>query len=59
MTEWKITVVRGKTVSELKPKQIGKAEILKQVMGPSGNLRVLALAMPLVLWINYPWWCDR
>lgn len=38
-----ITVAKGKTVLHLKPKQDGKEEILKQVMGPSGNLRAPAL----------------
>ena len=39
----KITVAKGKTVSSLKPRQEGKEAILKQVMGPSGNLRAPAL----------------
>ena len=39
----KITVAKGKTVSSLEPKQDGKEAILKQVMGPSGNLRAPAL----------------
>lgn len=38
-----ITVATGKTVVHLKPKQDGKEAILKQVMGPSGNLRAPAL----------------
>jgi len=38
-----ITVAKGKAVSHLKPGQDGKEEILKQVMGPSGNLRAPAL----------------
>jgi len=39
----KITVAKGKTVSSLKPRQEGKEAILKQVMGPSGNLRAPTL----------------
>ena len=39
----KITVAKGKTVSSLEPKKDGKEAILKQVMGPSGNLRAPAL----------------
>jgi hypothetical protein len=39
----KITVAKGKTFSHLHPRQDGKEEILKQVMGPSGNLRAPAL----------------
>ena len=39
----KITVAKGKTVLHLKPKQDGKEAILKQVMGPSGNLRAPTL----------------
>ncbi len=35
----KITVAKGKTVLLLTPQQDGKEEILKQAMGPSGNLR--------------------
>jgi hypothetical protein len=38
-----ITVAKGKAVSQLKPGQDGKEEILKLVMGPSGNLRAPAL----------------
>lgn len=39
----KITVARGKTASALDPQQDGKEAILKQVMGPSGNLRAPTL----------------
>lgn len=39
----KITVAKGKAVSALNPQQDGKEEILKQVMGPSGNLRAPTL----------------
>lgn len=39
----KITVAKGKTFSHLHPQQNGKEEILRQVMGPSGNLRAPAL----------------
>ena len=39
----KITVAKGKTVSALNPQQDGKEAILKQVMGPSGNLRAPTL----------------
>ena len=39
----KITVAKGKAVSTLNPQQDGKEAILKQVMGPSGNLRAPAL----------------
>ena len=39
----KITVAKGKAVSTLKPQQDGKETILKQVMGPSGNLRAPTL----------------
>ena len=39
----KITVAKGKTVSELHPRQDEKEAILKQVMGPSGNLRAPTL----------------
>ena len=39
----KITVAKGKTLLCLTPQQDGKEEILKQVMGPSGNLRAPAL----------------
>ncbi len=39
----KITVAKGKAVLRLNPEQDGKEEILKQVMGPSGNLRAPAL----------------
>ncbi|MBU2538283.1 MAG: hypothetical protein KKH22_07575 [Proteobacteria bacterium] len=42
-TAAKITVTKGKTVSELNPKQDTKETILKQVMGPSGNLRAPTL----------------
>jgi hypothetical protein len=35
----KITVAKGKKISQLDPQQDDKEEILKQVMGPSGNLR--------------------
>lgn len=39
----KITVAKGKMVSVLNPQQDGKEAILKQVMGPSGNLRAPTL----------------
>ena len=39
----KITVARGKQLSSLHPGEENKEEILKQVMGPSGNLRAPAL----------------
>lgn len=39
----KITVAKGKTVSHLNPKQDTKETVLKQVMGPSGNLRAPTL----------------
>ncbi|MBU4230251.1 MAG: hypothetical protein ACYC0O_06065 [Desulfurivibrionaceae bacterium] len=39
----KITVAKGKQLAHLHPQQDGKEEILKQVMGPSGNLRAPAL----------------
>ena len=39
----KITVAKGKAVSALNPQQDGKEAILKQVMGPSGNLRAPTL----------------
>lgn len=38
----KITVAKGKTFSHLHPQQDAKEEILRQVMGPSGNLRAPA-----------------
>ncbi|MDG4476950.1 hypothetical protein [Thiovibrio frasassiensis] len=39
----KITVAKGKAVSELNPQQEGKEAVLKLVMGPSGNLRAPTL----------------
>ena len=39
----KITVAKGKAVSVLNPQQDGKEAVLKQVMGPSGNLRAPTL----------------
>lgn len=38
-----ITVAKGKAVSALTPQQDGKEAILRQVMGPSGNLRAPTL----------------
>jgi len=38
-----VTVAKGKTVLHLNPRQDGREAILKQVMGPSGNLRAPAL----------------
>ena len=38
----KITVAKGKKYIELHPQQDNREEILKQVMGPSGNLRAPA-----------------
>lgn len=37
-----ISVAKGKKVQNLQPTVDGQAEILKQVMGPSGNLRAPA-----------------
>ena len=34
-----VTVAKGKKVQRLVPTQAGKQEILKNAMGPSGNLR--------------------
>ncbi len=39
----KITVAKGKQLAHLHPRQDGKEAILKQVMGPSGNLRAPTL----------------
>lgn len=41
----RITVAKGKNFAELDPQHVSRADILKQVMGPSGNLRAPALAM--------------
>lgn len=38
----KITVARGKKYSEFNPQEENREEILRQVMGPSGNLRAPA-----------------
>lgn len=38
----KITVARGKKLSRWNPRRDGKEQILREVMGPSGNLRVPA-----------------
>ena len=38
----KITVAKGKKSTEWNPQQDSKEDILKQVMGPSGNLRAPA-----------------
>ena len=35
----KITVVKGEKCTELNPQQDSKEDILRQVLGPSGNLR--------------------
>ena len=35
----KITIAKGKKFAELAPQQDAKEEILKQALGPSGNLR--------------------
>jgi len=39
----KITVAKGKQLSHFHPRKDAKNEILKQVMGPSGNLRAPTL----------------
>ena len=39
----KITVAKGKQLAHLQQQQDGKEAILKQVMGPSGNLRAPTL----------------
>lgn len=39
----KITVAKGKAVTEINPKRDGKEAVLKLVMGPSGNLRAPTL----------------
>jgi len=39
----RITVAKGKTFSHFYPQRDAKEEILRQVMGPSGNLRAPAL----------------
>ncbi len=38
-----ITIAKGKHLAPLHPQQDAKEEILKQVMGPSGNLRAPTL----------------
>lgn len=38
----KITVAKGRKWTELNPQEESKEEILKQVLGPSGNLRAPA-----------------
>lgn len=38
-----VTTAKGKKVQKFNPKSDDKAEILKNVMGPSGNLRAPAL----------------
>ncbi len=42
-TATSVTTAKGKKVRAFNPKSDDKAEILKQAIGPSGNLRVPAL----------------
>jgi len=48
-----ITTAKGKKVQAFNPRSDDKAEILKHVMGPSGNLRAPALRVKESFFIGF------
>ncbi len=48
-----IWIVKGKQIQEFSPKKHAKEEILKEAMGPSGNLRAPTLKIKNKIWIGF------